>query len=132
VNEYQTQSGRDTPEMLTVMEVAVILRVGRTTAYELAREYLRTNGASGLPVVRIGKQLRMSRAQLDDLIQRGTPQAQPRSVGAAEQPKPKRHRHVEEADVLQLFRPWLSADRSTRQHIRLRPRFAGRAVTKRT
>jgi excisionase family DNA binding protein len=91
--------------MLTLMEVAVILRVGRTTAYELAREYLRTNGASGLPVVRIGKQLRISRTQLDELIQRGTPHAQTRSVGAAEQPKPERQRHVEEAEVLQLFQP---------------------------
>jgi hypothetical protein len=55
VDEYQDVPVDDGRALLTVMEAASILRIGRTTAYALAREFLRTNGASGLPVVRVGK-----------------------------------------------------------------------------
>ena len=37
------------PDLLTVMEAAGMLRVGRTTAYDLVGEYFATDGASGLP-----------------------------------------------------------------------------------
>ena len=42
-----------------------MLRIGRSKAYELAREYLATDGASGMPVIRLGKQLRVSRALIE-------------------------------------------------------------------
>jgi hypothetical protein len=35
------------PDLFTVEEAARVLRIGRTTAYELARRYLRSNGAEG-------------------------------------------------------------------------------------
>jgi Helix-turn-helix domain len=56
------------PDFFTVEEAAAILRIGRTAAYALAREYLATNGVSGLPVVRLGKLLRVPRTKLEALI----------------------------------------------------------------
>ena len=56
------------PDFLTVEEAAAVLRIGRSKAYELAREYLATDGASGMPVIRLGKQLRVPRALLERWI----------------------------------------------------------------
>lgn len=56
------------PEVLTVEEAAAALRVGRRLAYELAARYLATGGAEGLPVVRLGRCLRVPRAKLDQLM----------------------------------------------------------------
>ena len=49
------------PELFTVTEAAVVLRIGRTTAYELARRDLATGGGEGLGVIRVGGQLRIPR-----------------------------------------------------------------------
>ena len=56
------------PDFLTVEEAAAILRIGRTAAYALAREYLATDGVRGLPVVRFGRLLRVPRMKLEALI----------------------------------------------------------------
>lgn len=40
-------------ETVSVEEAAVILGVGRNLAYELAREYLETQGQRGLPVLQL-------------------------------------------------------------------------------
>jgi excisionase family DNA binding protein len=42
---------------LTILEAAELLGVSRTTAYEMARRYLATDGREGMPVVRLGKRL---------------------------------------------------------------------------
>ena len=55
------------PDFLRVEEAARVLRIGRTAAYELAREFLATAGKSGLPVVRVGRQLRVPRHHLEVL-----------------------------------------------------------------
>lgn len=55
------------PDFLRIEEAAKVLRIGRTSAYELAREFLATAGVSGLPVVRIGHQLRVPRRRLEEL-----------------------------------------------------------------
>jgi hypothetical protein len=47
--------------MLTVEEAAAVLRIGRSLAYQLAREYDATGGVSGLPVIRLGGCLRVPR-----------------------------------------------------------------------
>jgi len=58
------------PDFLTVAEAARILRIGRTAAYEQAVRYEATGGAEGLPVIRIGKQLRVPTARLEAMAGR--------------------------------------------------------------
>ena len=57
-----------TPDLLTITEAAVVLRIGRTTAYELARRDLATGGGEGLGVIRVGGQLRVPRVALERMI----------------------------------------------------------------
>ncbi len=52
------------PEMLTVEEAASVLRISRSRAYEAVAAYQRTAGAEGLPVIRIGRSLRVPRRSL--------------------------------------------------------------------
>ncbi len=49
----------EVPEMLTVEEAARILRVGRTTGYKMAVRWLDTGGEEGLPVIHVGRLLRV-------------------------------------------------------------------------
>ena len=56
------------PDFLTIEEAARIARIGRSTAYDIAREYEITAGARGMPVVRFGKQLRVPRYRLEDWL----------------------------------------------------------------
>jgi len=58
----------DLPDVLTVEEAAAALRIGRTAAYQLARRYLATDGADGMPVKRVGRQLRIPRDLLEAWI----------------------------------------------------------------
>jgi hypothetical protein len=53
------------PDFLTVEEAAAILRIGRTAAYGLARQWRATDGKEGLPVVAFGRLLRVPRAALE-------------------------------------------------------------------
>lgn len=57
--------------VLTVEEAARVLRIGRSLSYQLAREYLDSGGASGLPVIRVGSCLRVPRWALIELAQTG-------------------------------------------------------------
>ena len=57
----------DNHDFLTVLEAAKVLRLGRTCAYELAARYEETGGAEGLPVVRVGRLLRVPRGRLEQL-----------------------------------------------------------------
>ena len=52
------------PEVLTVEEAAEVLRIGRTLAYELARRFEVSDGTAGLPVLRIGRVLRVPKSAL--------------------------------------------------------------------
>jgi hypothetical protein len=54
--------------MLTVEEAGELLRIGRSKAYALAREWRETNGRSGLPVVDLGNVLRVPRPALEEII----------------------------------------------------------------
>jgi hypothetical protein len=56
-----------TKAFLTVEEAAALLRIGRTAAYALTRQWRATDGAEGLPVVRVGRLLRVPVHQLERL-----------------------------------------------------------------
>lgn len=55
------------PDFFTVVEAARLLRIGRTSPYVLAQRWLSTDGREGLPVVRVGRQLRVPRRALEGL-----------------------------------------------------------------
>ena len=54
--------------MLTVEEAGELLRVGRSKAYAMAREWRETKGRSGLPVIDLGNVLRVPRPALEEMI----------------------------------------------------------------
>lgn len=60
--------GEGWPEVLTVEQAAAILQIGRSSAYDLARQFLATDGAKGLPVIRVGRLMRVPRVQLEQLL----------------------------------------------------------------
>jgi hypothetical protein len=57
------------PEVLTVEEAAAVLRIGRTAAYELCRQWRLTGGRAGLPVLAFGRTLRVPKAALVRMLQ---------------------------------------------------------------
>jgi hypothetical protein len=59
------------PDFLTVEEAAAVLRIGRTSAYLLCQRWRFTGGEVGLPVVRVGRQLRVPRAALVRMAEAG-------------------------------------------------------------
>lgn len=61
----------DLPLVLTVEEAAAALRLSRSTAYELCSRYEATNGREGLPVVRLGRRMRVPRHALERLLNVG-------------------------------------------------------------
>ncbi|HEY9565035.1 MAG TPA: helix-turn-helix domain-containing protein [Nocardioides sp.] len=61
------------PLTYTVEEAARLLRIGRTTAYALAKEWRATGGRSGLPVLELGRSLRVPRAALARLLDPAVP-----------------------------------------------------------
>ena len=59
------------PPLLTIEEAARVLRIGRSLAYQLAREYESSDGDVGLPVIRVGTCLRVPRWALIELVRTG-------------------------------------------------------------
>ncbi len=56
------------PDLLKVMEAAGVLRVGRTTAYDLVGKYFDAGGAHGMPCLRVGGQLRVPRLLFEEWL----------------------------------------------------------------
>ncbi len=59
------------PEMLTIVEAARFMRIGRTKAYAMAREWRDSGGRSGLPTVDLGHVLRVPRWRLELMLSAG-------------------------------------------------------------
>ena len=55
----------DLPEFLTVEEAARVLRISRTSAYQLTQRWRYSKGQSGLPVQRLGRLLRVPRSAIE-------------------------------------------------------------------
>lgn len=66
--ERPVRSIDDLPIALTVAEVAQVLRVSRTTVYELIRMWHATGGAMGLRAVKLGRSLRIPRIALLEFL----------------------------------------------------------------
>ena len=58
----------DVADLLTIEEAAALLRIGRRTAYQLAALFEATGGREGLPVVRLGRSLRVVRVRLEQFL----------------------------------------------------------------
>ena len=59
------------PELLTIEEAAEYLRISRALGYQLARQYRITDGQAGLPVVQLGRCLRVPRRALARFVTNG-------------------------------------------------------------
>ena len=71
-SEAEVERVGSLPLSLTVAEVAALLRVSRTTVYDLAHRWLATGGEDGLPCYRIGRCIRVPRRAVVDLLGRGS------------------------------------------------------------
>ena len=60
------------PLMLTVGEAAAVLRISRTSAYKLAQEWRTSQGATGLPTVRLGNRVMVRRVDLAAIVGLGS------------------------------------------------------------
>ena len=59
------------PALLTVDDVAAVLRIGKSLAYSLARQYEASGGTQGVPVIRVGCSLRSPRWAIIELVTTG-------------------------------------------------------------
>ena len=94
------------PDLLTVEEAAELVRIGRTAAYQLARRYVASDGAEGMPVRRIGRQLRVPLELLEAWVGTTLHAAPTKQASAAARPtdttrpRPaKRTRNVNDAQL---------------------------------
>ena len=95
------------PDCLTVEEAARVLRVGRTSAYALARQWRDTGGRAGLPVVSFGTCLRVPTAALEQLLGRPITHIPPKAARpeAATAPAAIAHLRPAEAATAPAARP---------------------------
>ena len=59
----------EAPELLTVAEAAEILRCHKNTVYSQVRQYLVTDGATGIEAIKVGGQIRVLRRPLEKKLQ---------------------------------------------------------------
>ena len=80
----------DLPDSLTGEEAARSLRIGRTAAYEQTRRFEDTNGEEGIPVIRVGRLMRVPRTALESW--QGGPLSNPYSEPEPHKKKPPQRR----------------------------------------
>jgi hypothetical protein len=56
------------PLTVSVQTAARLLGISRSVAYECAKEYERTSGRSGLPVIRLGRRLVVPTKRLEAML----------------------------------------------------------------
>ena len=59
------------PITLTVEDAARVLRIGRSKAYEMAKQYAASGGTEGLPCLRLGDLLRVPKFALHEYVTTG-------------------------------------------------------------
>jgi len=59
----------DYGDVLTIEEAAEVLRISRSSAYDLARRW-RSDDPTGLPNIRLGRFLRVPRSALEEVLAR--------------------------------------------------------------
>jgi hypothetical protein len=69
---FKRQTVRQAGSFLTVQEAAQVLGIGEALAYRMANEFLNNGGASGIPCVRLGRRLLVSRRGLHRLAMMGS------------------------------------------------------------
>ena len=69
---FKRQTVRQASSFMTVQEAAQVLGIGEALAYRMANEFLNNGGASGIPCVRLGRRLLVSRRGLDRLAMMGS------------------------------------------------------------
>ena len=65
---FKRQTARQAGSFMTVQEAAQALGVGEALAYRMANEFLRNGGIGGIPCVRLGRRLLVSRRGLEALV----------------------------------------------------------------
>lgn len=68
-----TMTPAETAEVVTVPEAAAILHISRNVAYTLTRQWRATGGRAGLPCIKVGRSVRVPRADLDRIIRSAHP-----------------------------------------------------------
>ena len=69
----ETAETAETAEVVTVPEAAAILHISRNVAYTLTRQWRATGGRAGLPCIKVGRSVRVPRADLDRIIRSAHP-----------------------------------------------------------
>lgn len=57
--------------LLTIAEAARLLRISRSHGYELAKRYLLTDGAEGIPAIQVGSCVRVPAWALREMVRTG-------------------------------------------------------------
>ena len=68
VSSTPVTSIAELPLLLSMIEAAALLRIGRTTVYKLAEAWRSIDGATGIPTVRVGTKLFVRRADLERIV----------------------------------------------------------------
>lgn len=61
------------PQVMTVDEAAQLLRIGRSAAYALCRQWIASGGREGLPVLVLGRSFRVPVAALRQMLDHPRP-----------------------------------------------------------
>ena len=75
------------PPFLTVEEASRLLKIGRTKAYDLTKEWRATGGRSGLPVVDLGDVLRVPGPAIEKMLGTGLASAAPLAEQLRREPR---------------------------------------------